>query len=91
MIKYYLNILYMIHNVCYNIGQASVHNSDNENVTKDLLGAFISLLIVIVIILFIGKLLWNDVLVSLIPAIKPAKSIWQILGLYILFSLLFGR
>ena len=26
-----------------------------------------------------GKFLWNDVLVQLIPAIKPVKNIWQIL------------
>ena len=81
----------MINNVCHNIGQACVHSTDNEDVTKNLLGSFIALLILIVIILFIGKLLWNDVLVTLIPAIKPAKNIWQILGLYILISLLFGR
>lgn len=81
----------MINNVCYNIGQASVHSSDNEKVTKNLLGSFIAFLIVIVIILFIGKILWNDVLTSLVPGIKPAKNIWQILGLYILISLLFGR
>jgi hypothetical protein len=81
----------MINNVCHSIGQATVHNSDNEDVTKNLLGSFIALLLVIVIILFIGKILWNDVLTSLIPGIKPAKNIWQILGLYILISLLFGR
>ena len=81
----------MINNICYNIGQASVHSSDNEDVTKNLLGSFIALLLAIVIILFIGKILWNDVLISLIPGIKPAKNIWQILGLYILISLLFGR
>ena len=81
----------MINNVCHNIGQASVHSTDNEDITKNLLGSFIALLIIIVIILFIGKILWNDVLVTLIPGIKPAKNIWQILGLYILISLLFGR
>lgn len=81
----------MINNVCYSIGQATVHNSDNEDVTKNLLGTFISLLLVIVIVLFIGKILWNDVLRVLVPGIKPAKNIWQILGLYILISLLFGR
>ena len=81
----------MINNVCYSIGQASVQNTDNETVTRDLLGSLISLLLVLVIILFIGKILWNDILVVLIPSIKPAKSIWQILGLYILASLFFGR
>lgn len=81
----------MINSVCYNVGQATVKNTDKENVTIDLLASLISLLLVLVIISFIGKLLWNDILVVLIPSIKPAKSIWQIIGLYILASLFFGR
>jgi len=54
-------------------------------------GAIVSLLTVLIvfsIILFAGKWLWNNVLVSLVPAIKPAKSVWQILGLALLISLL---
>lgn len=45
-------------------------------------------LIVFAIILFVGKFLWNNVLHELVPAIKPAKSVWQILGLAILISLM---
>jgi hypothetical protein len=85
----------MIHNFFHNLGRVIVHSSDDDSakhrVTKDFLSAFIAWLIVVVIILFIGKLLWNDVFVKLVPGIKQAKSIWQILGLYILFSLLIGR
>jgi hypothetical protein len=44
--------------------------------------------VIFVIILFVGKFLWNSVLHELVPAIKPAKSVWQILGLAILISLL---
>jgi hypothetical protein len=39
------------------------------------------------LILVVGKFLWNNVLVALVPAIKPAKSVWQILGLAVLISL----
>ena len=49
--------------------------------------SIISLVIMFALILFIGKYLWNNVLVSLIPAVKPAKSVWQILGLAILLSM----
>ena len=45
-------------------------------------------LVVFVVILFVGKYLWNNVLHELVPAIKPAKSVWQILGLAILISLM---
>lgn len=53
--------------------------------------ALVSLLTVLVVfgvILFIGKYLWNNVLHELIPGVKQAKSVWQILGLAILISLL---
>jgi hypothetical protein len=50
--------------------------------------SLITVLIVFSIILFVGKYLWNNVLHELVPAIKPAKSIFQILGLAILISLM---
>ena len=50
--------------------------------------SIITVMIVFSAILFVGKYLWNNVLHELVPAIKPAKSIWQILGLAILISLL---
>jgi len=54
--------------------------------------AFISILTVLLIfmiLLFVGKYLWNNVLHELVPAVKPAKSVWQILGLAVLIMLLF--
>jgi hypothetical protein len=39
-------------------------------------------------LLFVGKYLWNNVLHELVPAIKEAKSVWQILGLAVLLMLL---
>jgi hypothetical protein len=50
--------------------------------------SFLVMLIVFSLILFAGKYLWNAVLVELIPGVKPAKSIFQILGLALLISLL---
>lgn len=50
--------------------------------------SFITLLILFALILFVGKYLWNEVLVSLVPGVKPAKSVFQILGLSILLALL---
>ena len=61
--------------------------SRNES-TKTFLVSFLTLLVVLFLLLFIGKFLWNDVLVVVVPAIKPVKSIWQILGLALLFSLM---
>ena len=48
----------------------------------------ITAIIVLVLILFFGKYLWNNVLHVLIPGVKEAKSVWQILGISILIMLL---
>jgi len=50
--------------------------------------SLITVLIVFALILFLGKWLWNNVLVTLVPAIRPAKSVWQILGIALLISLM---
>lgn len=49
---------------------------------------FLTILILFFALLFVGKYLWNNVLHELVPAVKPAKSVWQVLGLALLISLL---
>jgi hypothetical protein len=39
------------------------------------------------ILAFVGKLLWNNVIVDLFSFAKPVKSFWQIIGLMIFLSL----
>jgi len=56
--------------------------------TRAMIVSLITVTLVFGLILFAGKFLWNNVLHELVPAIKPAKSVWQILGLAILISLL---
>ena len=55
---------------------------------KAALVGFITLIIIFFLLLVVGKYLWNEVLVVLLPFAKPAKSIWQILGLSILIALM---
>lgn len=57
---------------------------------KQLFTLFIFTIIWTLIVLFIGRWLWNTILIELIPGIKPITSIWQILGLSVLISLLSG-
>jgi hypothetical protein len=52
------------------------------------LAAILSYLVALVILSFVGKLLWNSVVVDLFTVVKPAKSIWHILGFMVLLSLL---
>jgi hypothetical protein len=54
---------------------------------RSVLASILTIVVMMALILFAGKYLWNTVLVSLVPAVKPAKSVWQILGLAILVSL----
>ena len=49
--------------------------------------AFLTLVVIFFLLLLVGKFLWNEVLIVLMPFIKPASSIWQILGLAVLTSL----
>ena len=57
----------------------------------NLLVAFITFFVVLALLMLLGKYLWNNILVELVPGVKKANSVWQIVGLYILISLLFGR
>ena len=50
--------------------------------------SFLTVLIVLVLLLLFGQYLWNNVLHVLVPGVKEAKSVWQILGISILIMLL---
>jgi hypothetical protein len=47
----------------------------------------LSFVIAFVIIGFVGKFLWNEVIVDLFSFAKPAKSFWQLIGLMLFVSL----
>ena len=48
----------------------------------------LTLVLVVLILAFIGKFLWNEVVVDLFSFAKPARSVWQILGLMIFIGLM---
>jgi len=59
-----------------------------RDTAKIALVSFLTLVVVLLLLLIVGKMLWNSVLVVLFPFVEPAKSIWQILGLSILIGLI---
>lgn len=69
------------------------NTANGENVIVNV----IVFVIIILIIAFVGKFLWNATVAGagnsggLLSFAKPATSIWQILGFYILISLFMGR
>jgi hypothetical protein len=63
--------------------------ADKSMTSRVALVSMATLLIMFALILLLGKWLWNAVLVALVPAVKPAKSVWQILGLAVLIGLMY--
>jgi len=70
------------------LGNLSKHLGVGLMGKNGFLGHLVSYLIILLLLLSLGKYLWNDILVNVIPAVKPIESIWELLGLQILFSLL---
>ena len=62
-----------------------------DTTNANLVVSLITLVICVVILLFIGKYIWNEVLIKLIPGIKPLENPTQLLLLWILLNMLFGR
>jgi hypothetical protein len=44
--------------------------------------------VAIVLLAFVGKYLWNTVIIDLFSFAKPARSFWQIIGLMIFMALM---
>jgi hypothetical protein len=63
----------------------------NDMSDGNLLVSLITLVIFVVILLFIGKYIWNEVLIQLVPGIRPLENPTQLLLLWILLNMLFGR
>ena len=51
-------------------------------------GIMVAVVIWILIVLFVGKFLWNQVLCRTLTICKPIKTIWYILGLIILLEII---
>jgi hypothetical protein len=58
------------------------------NATTNYIALLITLVLWILLVLFVAKLLWNDVLVQLVTVVKPTKNVYQMLGLMVLLQIL---
>jgi hypothetical protein len=56
--------------------------------TSEFLVMLIAFFVSLVVLSLIGQLLWNNVVVDLFTIAKPAKSVFQILGLFIFVALI---
>jgi hypothetical protein len=65
-----------------------VGSDSSRDVYMDTLSVILAFVISLVILAFIGQLLWNNVVVDLFSFAKPAKSFLHILGLMVFVNLL---
>jgi uncharacterized membrane protein len=67
-------------------------NPDNSKEKKEGYIAFVTFLLTFIITLLIlsliGQFLWNSSIVELFTCVRPAKSMWHILGLFLFSTLL---
>lgn len=59
----------------------------NVNRTTSFIVSLVILIVWILLILFVGKWLWNEVLCEVVSFAKPVKSVFQILGLFVLLEI----
>lgn len=55
----------------------------------NLLIQFLLSLVPLLLLLLVGKYIWNEVLVQVVTVVRPVTSVWQIFGLYLLLGLIF--
>ena len=59
-----------------------------QSLNNEMIGAIISSVLYLVIILIFGEFLWNKVLCRVVTIVKPVKSIWELLGIMLLFGII---
>ena len=59
-----------------------------KDIYMELLAILLAFVVSLVILGFVGQLLWNNVVMDLFTFAKPARSVWSIIGLMIFMSLI---
>ncbi len=59
-----------------------------KDIYTELLAVLLAFVVSLVILGFVGQLLWNNVVMDLFTFVKPVRSVWQIIGLMIFLSLI---
>jgi len=68
-------------------GFADTAPNTKREVYADTVAVLLSFVVAFVVLAFVGKLLWNNVIVELFSFAKPAKTFWHIIGLMIFLNL----
>ena len=52
--------------------------------------SIVSFVVVELLVLLLGQWLWNSSLVNLVTIVRPVSSMWHLLGVSVLFRLMFN-
>ena len=63
-------------------------NQEDMSLTQNIV-QLVVYIVALIILMLVGKFLWNDVLTNLFTGVKPMKHAWEVIGLYVLLRLLF--
>lgn len=82
----------LLQRACYSIVDSftdlgSGNTVKRREVYMELIASLFALFLSIIIIAFIGKWLWNNIVVDLFTFAKPARNVWQIIGLMVFWAL----
>jgi ABC-type antimicrobial peptide transport system permease subunit len=69
-------------------GMTDMSGSNRRQMYVDVISSIISLMIAILIVAFVGKWLWNNSVAELFTFTRPVRSVWQIIALMLLISLM---
>ena len=81
----------MLNNLATQVGlpvQKKGEQFMNVNKTTAFVISLVIIIFWILIVLFVGKWLWNEVLCEVVSFAKPVKSVFQILGLFVLLEII---
>lgn len=73
------------------VGMEMFKRSQNEEYQVNPLTAVVLIVAWIILILWLGKYLWNNVLSRVVTVVKPMDNLWQMFGLMVLTGILFPR
>ena len=71
--------------------KSQIGGGQHNMMEVDMLTTVIVLLIVVFLLAFFGKFLWNELLVKYVTICKPIDSWVDLLGLVLLFNILFCK
>ena len=77
--------------IASNLNRSQQGGAQHSMGDMDMMVLLITVVLVMFLLAFFGKYLWNEILVKVVSVCKPIDSWVDLLGLVILFNILFCR